>query len=55
MCLFQGVLPPRSERLSLEEIYDQQTGKPSPEVLKQHFVQEGRISEDAALKIIKEG
>lgn len=36
-------------------MYDERSGKPLPDTLKQHFVVEGRIEESAALRIIKEG
>lgn len=36
-------------------MFDARTGKPNPDVLKQHFIVEGRIEESAALKIIQDG
>ena len=39
----------------MAEIFDTRTGKPNHEKLKQHFVQEGRIEESAALKVINDG
>ncbi|KAK7600906.1 hypothetical protein V9T40_008347 [Parthenolecanium corni] len=46
---------PPNHKLTITEVYDQKTGKPHPEVLKQHFMLEGRIEEAAALRIISEG
>ena len=46
---------PPSRKLSVAEVFDAKTGKPRPEVLKQHFILEGRIEEAAALRIINEG
>ena len=36
-------------------MFDPRSGKPRPEVLKQHFILEGRIEESAALRIINNG
>ncbi|KAK7572126.1 hypothetical protein V9T40_014598 [Parthenolecanium corni] len=46
---------PPSHKLTIAEVYDQKTGRPRPEVLKQHFVLEGRLEEATALRIISEG
>ena len=39
----------------MSEVYDEKTGKPQPEVLKKHFVQEGLLEEEVAIRIISEG
>ena len=39
----------------MAEVFDSRTSKPKPEVLKQHFILEGRLDEHTALKIINEG
>ena len=41
--------------MSVGEVFDSRTNKPKPEVLKQHFILEGRVDEHTALKIINEG
>ncbi|KAI8126819.1 Serine/threonine-protein phosphatase 2B catalytic subunit 3 [Lucilia cuprina] len=46
---------PPSRKLNLADVFDARTGKPNHDVLKQHFILEGRIEEDAALKIIRDG
>ena len=39
----------------MTEVFDPRTNKPRTEILRQHFIVEGRIEESAALRIINEG
>jgi len=50
-----GVRPPLTTKLQMTDVYDQKTNKPRPDVLKQHFVGEGRLKPDVALRIIADG
>ncbi|KAH8304386.1 hypothetical protein KR059_007767 [Drosophila kikkawai] len=46
---------PPNRKLTCADVFDARTGKPHHDVLKQHFILEGRIEESAALRIIQEG
>ena len=48
------VPPPPSNRLKMHEVYDSRS-KPRPDVLKAHFIREGRTEEEVAIRIINEG
>jgi serine/threonine-protein phosphatase 2B catalytic subunit len=45
---------PPNTRLSAYDVFDSR-GKPRVDVLKTHFIAEGRVTEDVALKIIEDG
>lgn len=45
---------PPIDRLTMVDVFDS-NGKPKADVLKNHFLREGRIDEDVALKIISAG
>ncbi|VDN99897.1 unnamed protein product [Rodentolepis nana] len=45
---------PPSRRLTISDIFESR-GKPNIEKLRQHFLLEGRVTDEAALKIINDG
>lgn len=51
---FAAVPLPPAKRLTAADVYDAK-GKPRPDVLKQHFILEGRLSNECAMKIINDG
>ena len=50
-----GVRPPLATRLQMTDVFDPKTNKPRPDVLKHHFVGEGRLKLDVAMRIIADG
>ena len=55
LSLSVGVSPPKASLLKMSDVYDETTGKPKHEVLKEHFSHEGRVEESVAMRIIKGG
>ena len=55
LLFFSAVPFPPANKMTIADVFDSRTNKPKPDVLKQHFILEGRLDENAALKIINEG
>lgn len=53
MSVFADVPMPPTHKLTMSEVFDE-GGKPRHAVLKAHFVQEGRVEEDVAMRIIRD-
>ncbi|XP_017881723.1 serine/threonine-protein phosphatase 2B catalytic subunit 2-like isoform X4 [Ceratina calcarata] len=53
--VIQNVPFPPSHKLTVSEVFDARTERPRPEILKHHFILEGRIDEAAALRIVNDG
>jgi len=52
--IVKGVPYPPLKRLDMKDVFDEKD-KPRPDVLKPHFIAEGRVTEEVALRIINEG
>lgn len=50
----KNIPSPPNTRLTAQDVFDAR-GKPRVELLKTHFISEGRVTEDVALKIIEDG
>lgn len=53
--VIKNVGEPPARRLTMPEVYDSRTNRPRADVLKAHFISEGRLEENVALRIISEG
>ena len=52
MYIRSDVPQPAVTKLSVSEVFDEETGKPRPITVMRHFVREGRLEEETALAII---
>ncbi|KAH9398108.1 hypothetical protein TYRP_019114 [Tyrophagus putrescentiae] len=53
--IIKSVPFPPSHRITMAETFDPKTNKPRIDVLKYHFIHEGRLEENVALRIINDG
>ncbi|KAI2805274.1 hypothetical protein BLOT_004268 [Blomia tropicalis] len=53
--IIKSVPFPPSHRITMVEAFDPKTNKPRIDVLKYHFIHEGRLDESVALRIINDG
>lgn len=44
-----------THKLTVAEVFDAKSGKPNYDTLRQHFLQEGRVEDAVALRILKDG
>lgn len=51
--IMSNVASPAAKKLGMADVYTSK-GKPDPEVLKAHFIHEGRVEDDVALRIIQQ-
>lgn len=51
----QDVPLPPAHKLTMDEVYEAKTGKPNYDAMRAYFLQEGRMEEGPALRIINEG
>lgn len=50
---FPGVASPAAKKLGMADVYTSK-GKPDPEVLKAHFIHEGRVEDEVAIRIVQQ-
>ncbi|VEL08147.1 unnamed protein product [Protopolystoma xenopodis] len=51
---FLGVQHPPTKLLSSEEVFDKATGKPQIDLIRNHLISEGRLADQATLRILNE-
>ena len=46
---------PESKKLAMSDVYDEASKNPKADVLRDHFVREGRLEEEVAIRIVRDG